>query len=151
MKYLILFLVSFSAQAAQIPDAKLTPGDIRNASSQELCTTSTKAVRNVPAKLKQKVFAEYGISGNYDGYCNGSGGCEIDHDISLELGGSNSIKNLWPAPYFGSCNAHQKDRLENKLHLLMCKGTITLKQAQTAIRADWRPAYKKYVDSNGCQ
>jgi 5-methylcytosine-specific restriction endonuclease McrA len=47
-------------------------------------------VRNVPAEMKRQVYHEYGITSH------GSGEYEIDHLIPLELGGSNSIKNLWP-------------------------------------------------------
>ena len=48
--------------------------------------------------------------------------------MSLELGGANTSDNLWPQPYDGEWNAHDKDRLENKLHHIVCKKkTITLK------------------------
>ena len=38
-----------------------------------------------------------------------------------------------------------KDRLENKLHHLVCYGQLNLTAAQHAIVADWRVAYLKYV------
>jgi hypothetical protein len=70
----------------------------------------------------------------------------VDHSISLELGGSNSIKNLWPQSYKTTpWNAHKKDLLENKLHQLVCSKKITLKQAQYEISHNWIEAYKKYV------
>jgi len=69
----------------------------------------------------------------------------VDHLISLELGGSNSIKNLWPEPYTGDLNAHVKDKLENKLHSLVCNGDIDLKTAQQEIATDWVAAYIKYI------
>jgi hypothetical protein len=92
------------------------------------------------------------LKGNHTGYCDGVGGCEIDHLISLELGGSNDIGNLWPQPYFNDCNAHQKDLLENKLHELVCDAddSIPLAEAQLAISTDWISAYTKYVNPNGC-
>ena len=40
---------------------------------------------------------------------------------------------------------HVKDRLENKLHSMVCKGEIDLKTAQREIATDWIAAYKKYV------
>jgi hypothetical protein len=30
---------------------------------------------------------------------------------------------LWPQPYGGEWSAHDKDRLECKLHHMVCKGT----------------------------
>ena len=66
--------------------------------------------------------------------------------ISLELGGSNSIKNLWPESYrTRPWNARVKDRLENKLHELVCSGQLDLQTAQRAIASNWIEAYKKYV------
>ena len=41
---------------------------------------------------------------------------EIDHIVSLELGGSNDIANLYPDPGSGRANYHVKNRLENSLH-----------------------------------
>ena len=38
---------------------------------------------------------------------------------------------------------HVKDKLENKLHDLVCAGQITLRQAQRQIAANWQALYKK--------
>ncbi|MGZ6660496.1 MAG: HNH endonuclease signature motif containing protein [Solirubrobacteraceae bacterium] len=61
---------------------------------------------------------------------------EIDHIVSLELGGSNDIANLYPEEATLPANApgfHIKDRLENKLHDLVCDGTMTLRSVQRQI------------------
>jgi hypothetical protein len=73
---------------------------------------------------------------------------EIDHDVSLELGGSNDINNLWPEPN-DKKTSNTKDGLENKLHTLVCNHSIRLKTAQAAIRGDWTKAYRKYVGPLG--
>jgi hypothetical protein len=71
---------------------------------------------------------------------------EEDHLIPLELGGDpRSPDNLWPEPWFGVWNARVKDRLENKLHLMVCAGKIPLRDAQQAIATDWVGAYRQYV------
>jgi hypothetical protein len=59
--------------------------------------------------------------------------------ISLELGGSNSPKNLWPQNEhaYGIYSAATKDRVENLLHREVCQGTITLATAQARIRFWW--------------
>jgi hypothetical protein len=93
--------------------------------------------------MKREVYREYGITSH------GPGDYEIDHLISLELGGSNSIKNLWPESHRTSpWNAQVKDRLEDKLHELVCSGHLDIKTAQQAIASNWIEAYKKYVSPN---
>lgn len=76
---------------------------------------------------------------------------EEDHLISLEIGGNpKSPKNLWPEPYKGTCGAHVKDKLEDRLHALVCHGKVTLTTAQHAISTDWVVAYNKYVGKLAC-
>lgn len=73
---------------------------------------------------------------------------EEDHLVSLELGGSpTSPHNLWPEPHhvIGGWGSYTKDRLENKLHTLVCHGRMPLAQAQRDIATDWIAAYKRYV------
>jgi hypothetical protein len=120
-----------------VPDPKLTPGDSFAVTVQDLCLPGyTKKVRNVPEQMKREVYEEYGVTSH------GSGDYEVDHLIPLELGGSNSIKNLWPESHRTSpWNAQVKDRLEAKLHELVCSGQLDLKTAQQAIAADWIEAY----------
>ena len=127
-----------------LPDPNLTPGNTFDVTAQDLCVIGySKKVRNVPAEMKREVYEEYGITshepGNY----------EVDHLIPLELGGSNSIKNLWPESHRTlPWNAQVKDRLEGKLHELVCSGQLDLKAAQHAIASDWIEAYKLYLSPN---
>jgi hypothetical protein len=86
--------------------------------------------------------------GNHTGFCAGPHGCEVDHLISLDLGGANAIENLWPQPFDGKWNAHVKDRLELRLHKEICDGKITMNQAQEGIRSNWIKAYKKRFPYN---
>src|SRR3954447_149615 len=77
-----------------LPDPKLTPGDAFEVSAADVCTPGySKKVRHVPASVKAEVYREYGITEHP------RGSYEVDHLISLELGRSNSIKNLWPQSY----------------------------------------------------
>jgi hypothetical protein len=124
-------------------DLGKTPGAVRTTDKAMICTQKTPAIRNVTASTKKKVYALYGIT-RKTGWCKAKG-CEVDHLISLELGGSNDAKNLWPEPYAGKWNAHVKDKLENRLHAMICKGSITVDAAQQEISHDWITAYKKYL------
>lgn len=70
---------------------------------------------------------------------------EEDHLVSLELGGSPaSPKNLWPEPYAAAEGAKVKDLVENKLHDLVCAGSLSLRTAQQAIATNWWRAYQTY-------
>lgn len=127
-----------------VPNAKLTPGEIEpTATVERICVKGySKTARNVPESRKKAVYDLYGVDKTSDRF-------EIDHLISIELGGSNSIQNLWPQSYTTlPYNAFKKDALENRLHALVCDKTITLDDAQTMIRTDWIGAYKKYVEVN---
>ena len=101
-----------------------------------------KKVRAVPAWLKRQAYAEYGIT-QYK-----TGDYKVDHLIPLSLGGSNSIRNLWPQSTKTSpWNSFVKDALERKLHKLVCAGQLDLETAQREIAADWIEAYKKSAGS----
>jgi len=66
--------------------------------------------------------------------------------IPLSLGGSNSIRNIWPqSTKIAPWNSYVKDALERKLHKLVCAGQLDLKTAQREISANWIEAYKKYI------
>jgi hypothetical protein len=124
------------------PDKALTPGDTVQVSVRDVCTPGYSGrVRHVTQRMKADVFRRYGIPQ--------SGAFEVDHFISLELGGSNDISNLWPQSYTTRPhNARTKDALENRLHWLVCHGQMTLEFAQEALRSDWIAGYRLYVVEN---
>lgn len=135
-------LLSTVAFGADLPNVNLTPGEVySNLPLSSLCKPGyTATVRNVPSSLKSQVYREYGIK------FHAPGSFEVDHLISLELGGDNSIKNLWPESYVTKpLNAYVKDALENRLHALVCSGKLDLTAAQKQISTDWIAAYKQYV------
>jgi hypothetical protein len=125
---------------AHMPNPALTPGDVLPVAVGDICVAGySSKVRLVTEAVKNQVYLEYGITSHkpYE--------YEVDHLISLELGGSNSVKNLWPEPYAGDWNAHVKDKIENKLHALVCDGQLDLQTAQQEITTDWIAAYIKYI------
>ena len=133
--------LAINQNAPLVPDPVRTPGDVLTSDPKIVCVSGyTKTVRNVPQALKEQIYRSYGITSRK------SGEYEIDHLISLELGGSNSARNLWPESFKTQpLNAHVKDALENRLHELACSGKITLQQAQQAIAGNWEAAYLQYV------
>lgn len=133
-------LIGSVSLSAQLPDPTLTPGVVRPLSKAAICGTKWgKDRRHVTLAMKKQVFASYGIPWSQHAKF------EVDHKLPRELGGADDVANLWPQPWAGRWNAHLKDRLENKLHRLLCAGTITLTDAQTAISGDWVAAYARFV------
>jgi hypothetical protein len=89
--------------------------------------------------LKRQQIAQYGYSDTH------VADFEEDHLIPLELGGDGyAAANLWPEPYAGT-GARVKDKLENRLKVLVCDGQLELRAAQQAIATNWYAAYQRYV------
>jgi Protein of unknown function (DUF4236) len=133
-------------QDPQLPRHDLTPGDVFSSVTVNDLRMSgySRRVRNVPESERRAVFAAYGIAwadrSNY----------ELDHLVSLEIGGSNSARNLWPEPLrldVGGKDegAITKDRLENKLGQLVRSGGLDLKEAQKEEAANWVEAYQRLI------
>jgi len=71
---------------------------------------------------------------------------ELDHLVSLELGGSpNSPRNLWPEP---GASPNPKDTLETALHDLVCSHRMTLTDAQNAIAGNWVTTYRQVIGTD---
>ncbi len=115
-----------------LPDPVCTPGDVETTDLKIICGQSTTARRAVPESLHKLVLADYGITSTPP-----AGSIEVDHLVSLELGGSNSRDNLWPEPAAPLPGYHQKDVVENWSHREVCAGRMTLAFAQAKIAADW--------------
>lgn len=132
-----------AAWHAALPDPALTPGDVFPVGTEQICVSGySSRVRNVSTATKSQAYAEYHI------VTHTTGQYEVDHLIPLELGGSNDLKNLWPEPAEPRPGFHEKDLLENKLHDLVCAGSLDLTTAQRAIASNWYAAYVQY-DLNG--
>ncbi len=139
-----------------LPDSATTPGSINSSVNQNNISTTiclsgyTATIRpssNYTTRIKEHQlrtlpYAAYGDTRNAD--------FEEDHLISLELGGNpTDPKNLWPEPWSGADGAHIKDKIENKLHSLVCSNTMLLSTAQNLIATDWVSAYSIYVLGKG--
>jgi hypothetical protein len=122
-----------------LPDHRCTPGArFTYATKAKVCRSGySKQVRNVSAASKNAVYAAYGMTVHF----NGASG-EVDHLVSLELGGSNSRANLFPEAASPKPGSHENDRLENRLHAEVCSGQLTVRHAQKLIAGDWVAAYR---------
>lgn len=149
MKMVFVYVVAIiSIVSAYNVDAN----PVRTSSVSDICSTRTSTVRHVSQKTKAKVYKDAGIpGGNHTGICSGPRGCEVDHRIALGMGGSNSMDNLMIQPYDGPCSATHKDKLENRLHRMICAGEIQPAAAQELIYNHWIDGYRTYVDPGGCE
>lgn len=141
-----------SPESEALPSPKMTPGAVNPAVTQQnlmetICRPGgyTKSIRppeSYTSKLKREQIRAYGYTDTrmYD--------YEEDHLISLELGGSpDNPKNLWPEPHhvLGGWGSYAKDKVENKLHEMVCHGQISLRQAQQDIAGNWIETYKRLI------
>ena len=137
---------------AALPDPRCTPGSTNPAVSQAtinstICvsgyTATIRPSESVTYPEKLGSMAAYGRSDSTRNY-------EYDHLVSLELGGAaNSASNLWPEELLGAYGARVKDSLENRLHALVCAGSLSLATAQYEEATNWIAAYNKYVGPLG--
>jgi hypothetical protein len=129
-----------SQPVGALPDRQLTPGQWDSSLTPGyLCTHSSDERRNVSQSTKHRVFASYGIA--YPDPEQRSQ-WEVDHLVSLSLGGTNDVSNLWPQQAPGY---HDKDKLEVRLYHLICDGKLDLPTAQRAMATNWKTAYDTYV------
>ena len=111
------------AQVSMLPDPRLTPGKV---------AAGIRDRTGLSEALMEKVFARYKIPRIRQVQF------KIDHLIPPELGGADSVENLWPQslsvrPY----NPVRKKQLTRCLMVLISEGKITLAQAQKEMREDW--------------
>jgi hypothetical protein len=128
-----------------LPDSSCTPGVVNAAVTQAnldttICksgySSSVRAPESETESFKKKIMVAYDEPGSLSDY-------ELDHLVSLELGGSNDAGNLWPEFNDHPSGAiNSKDLVENALHNAVCDRTVTLAAAQNAIASDWTTALK---------
>lgn len=123
-----------------LPQPNLTPGFTRRVTLVQICSEyHDEVTQNVPRRLQQEVFKEYGMQGA------SPADYEVDYLITPGLGGADDIRNLWPEPHYDTqWNSFVKDRLEDQLHQMVCSGKLNLATAQQDLSRNWIAAYKKY-------
>ena len=121
-----------------------TPGSVyENITEAEICVPGySRTVRHTTSAMKRQVYEMYGIKpADRKLYV-------LDHLISLQLGGRDTIDNLFPQRKEPKPHSRDKDRIENFLKRSVCKGELTLKEAQEQIRTDWLDVYQDYLERN---
>jgi hypothetical protein len=122
------------------PDSRCSPGAYYTGLAKAvICSPSfrTASVDDVSQAINVKVQAAYGLLPRNYGKA-----IEIDHIVPLVLGGSNAIANLFPQKRDAHPGYEAKDRLELRLHQLVCNGSMNLRSAQKQIASDWQSLYR---------
>lgn len=168
----------FLGKPEMYPNPTLTPGatnpDVTQDSiAENICKIgwSTKTVRDTQTTPAEKAttYNTYGIPHPK----NNSGAnqtCELDHLISIENGGADSLDNIWPEcgpagvplakRYF-----KLKDAVENYVHNGICHDVpnpklssgpmpskaLTLKEGQDILRGDWYACYLSLRAGKDCE
>jgi hypothetical protein len=131
-----------------LPDPSCTPGVLNPDVTQDtidstICvsgwTSTIRPSTSYTNKLKAEGIVAYGYSDT------SMSDYEEDHFLPLELGGSpTDPENLWPEPHYSTDSSgetsYSKDSVETKLKNAVCKGTVTLADAQDAIMTNWMTA-----------
>ncbi|MSQ64808.1 MAG: hypothetical protein EXR37_00410 [Limnohabitans sp.] len=152
--FFICAVISFSVfgQSSPLPDPRITPGAIDTSVTQEnihstVCvrgyTGRVRPDKQYTNRLKHEQLRQYRYQdlnpANY----------EQDHLIPLIIGGNPSDpNNLWPQPRLDEWSAEQKNDLEFVVYKMVCRGEISLKEAQQRVAGNWIQAYKDWVPSH---
>lgn len=121
-----------------MPNPILTPGKAATFDISIICTnnntkTYSKTHRKTSNNLKNWVMKEYGLTSRED--------IEIDHLWPLCAGGADEAENLWPQSYSGPWNAHDKDKLEDRVCLDICQKNLDPRIAFQKMTTDWHEFY----------
>jgi hypothetical protein len=151
-----------------LPDPKCTPGAINPTVTLAVMQTAPKptpagfrtcCVRNqiTSEQAKNATYGWYGITkpANNTGQTQV---CELDHLIPLEMGGADTLNNIWPqcGPTKASLYNRYfkiKDQVEDYLTAQIKAGTIDLDTAQKGISSDWTtflPQALAYCSTHKC-
>ena len=111
------------AEDDTMPNRKLTPGKVARGAKER---------SGVTEEMERRVFDRYHIPWLRRPEF------KVDHLIPIELGGADTINNLWPQslstkPY----NAQRKELLTQRLVVLITSSEMSLAQAQREISEDW--------------
>jgi 5-methylcytosine-specific restriction endonuclease McrA len=135
-----------------IPDPTCSPGATNPTITVQILRTATQPPTTGfrTSCLRDKGTSAHAKAATYDWYgvlhpARNTGAnqtCELDHIISLELGGADTLDNIWPecGPPGVALNDRyfkQKDLVENYLADQVRTGAMTLEAAQIGIATDW--------------
>jgi hypothetical protein len=138
---LLAFVAGTAAAQDYLPDANRTPGYVdRTATVDKICRTPNYS-RTVRPKTSRTTPIKVALLEGRDPRLY-----ELDHRVPLCAGGHpTDARNLWLQPRKGQWAARYKDQLETSVCRQLCRGDITLDEAQAIfLRPDWTVEYDRY-------
>jgi hypothetical protein len=138
------FVMPLIHGAVSLPDSKLTPGAVATTDANNLCNMDPHTV--VPAisvTVQTAVYNEYGDTGQ-----NAQRKTILDWLVPYNLGGANVQANIWPAAVEGT-GFYEKIDTDDILRQMVCRGELTVVQAQRALENNWYTAWLRYVAGTG--
>jgi hypothetical protein len=135
-----------------LPDPACTPGAYNPTVTETVFGNkqfTTKCVRDciTDSTTKKTTYSAYHATQNPS--------CELDHLVPLEMGGADSLDNIWPqcgnVPN-GKNYKDIKDQVESYLAIKVIQG-MDLDKARNGIASDWTQyikAAQAFCTANGC-
>lgn len=147
---LVFLLLGHRIATAQIylPNQEVAPGALNLAVTQAnlrgtVCIAGwTKTIRpssSYVRRLEAEQMRTLGLPGSPKDY-------HLDHRVPLCAGGHpTDPRNLWPQPLEAEWRDADKNQLEASVCRQLCRGDITLQEAQAIFLApDWTREYERY-------
>jgi len=125
---LVFIAILFTTlSSGTLPNSKYTPGDV--SSFVMLNWICNHYIDSFPPSIVdvRKAYSNYGVLLNDKNY-------KLDFLIPISLGGTNSVKNMWPQTYKQWL---AKNKIENDILFDICNGKISFKEAQELLAKDW--------------
>ena len=138
------FVMPLIKGGVSLPDAELTPGAVTTTDAGNVCTMQPHStVPASPAAVQTAVYAEYGDTSpaSQHKYI-------LDWLVPYNLGGADVRANIWPADVEGT-GFYQKVQTDDILRQMVCRGELTLAQAQHELETNWYTGWLRYVVATG--
>ncbi len=129
-----------------LPDPVCTPGAVNPTLTADILRdpdyrTSCNRDHATTARQKARTYGWYDVQKPLHNVGQNQI-CELDHLVSIELGGADTLDNIWPqcgpdAVTLRERYFKQKDLVENYLAAQVKAGAIELEEAQRVIASDW--------------
>jgi hypothetical protein len=138
------FVMPLIKGGVSLPDSKLTPGAVTTTNANNICNMqSHSTVPASSAAVQTAVYDEYG-----DTSPAAQHKYILDWLVPYDLGGADVRANFWPADVEGT-GFYEKVQTDDILRQMVCRGELTLAQAQHELETNWYTGWLRYVVATG--